>query len=452
MTRRFGKHETRDRSKTPPRSTSHRSRFTIPRVSSFAYLFERFPSFTQTFCFREVEEMFRQKMAPAVYSIRPADEGSAFAPELTKIVRYLPQGDELTGKVKTLRAEHRISSDIWRHFNTWGERGDKTRLYEAAWLGLELRRQRIRHVHAHFAGLAARTAFWLKKFYNIGYSFTGHANDIFCESNFPVSLADLVREARFVVTETDFSRDWLRKKFADHARKIHRVYNGIHVEKLAPAAFDFGLPKIISVGRLVEKKGFADLIAACAILKKEGTSFYCRIIGSGPLEAALRAQIDQLGLAQHVALEGARQEEEVMRFLHGARVFALACRHEKDGGMDNLPTVIMEAMASALPVVSTRVAGIPEMVIDHQTGKLTDENDPVAFAAALKELLNNRELAQQRGRSARELALRKFSIETTTRHLKNLLVRHGRVLPPPAALAAEPRLALCAAQRWCGVS
>lgn len=237
-------------------------------MPSFAYLFERFPSFTQTFCFREVEEMFRQKMEPPVYSIRAADEGSAFAPELTKIVRYLPQDDELTRQVKTLRAERRISSEIWQHFNAWGDRGDKTRLYEAAWLGRELRRRRIRHVHAHFAGIAARTAYWLKKFYNIGYSFTGHANDIFCETDFPVSLADLVGEARFVVTETDFSRDWLRKKFRAHERKIHRVYNGIDVGKFAPATFDDSVPKIVSVGRLIEKKGFTDLVEACAILKK----------------------------------------------------------------------------------------------------------------------------------------------------------------------------------------
>lgn len=431
-----------------PRSTAHNP----ARVASFAYLFERFPSFTQTFCFREVEEMFRQKMAPAVYSIRPADEGSAFAPELVKTVRYLPSDEELTRQVKALRAEHRISSDIWRHFSTWGDRGDKTRLYEAAWLGLELRRQGIRHVHAHFAGMAARTAFWLKQFYKIGYSFTGHANDVFCESDFPVSLADLVREARFVVTETDFSRDWMRGKFADHARKIHRVYNGIQVEKFAPASFEEGgVPKIVSVGRLIEKKGFADLIAACAILKKEGVPFYCRIIGSGPLEEALREQIAQLGLRQEVALEGARREEEVVRFLRGARVFALACARERDGGMDNLPTVIVEAMACALPVVSTRLAGIPEMIVENETGRLTGENDPAAFAAALRDLLCDRDLAQRLGRSGRDLALRKFSIETTTRDLKKLLVRRGRVLPPTGALAREPGLAADAARRWCGV-
>lgn len=409
--------------------------------ASFAYLFERFPSFTQTFAFREVEEMFRQKMAPAIYSLRPADEHSAFARELLPHVRYLPEGEDLKNAVRAARASRQIHSDVWEIFNTWGERGDKTRLHEAAWLGLDLKRHGIRHVHAHFAGMAARTAYWLKKFWGIGYSFTGHANDLFVETDFPVSLADLVREARFVATETDYSRDWLRAKFPPYARKIERVYNGIHVQKFTPAAIiEEGIPKIVTVGRLVEKKGFATLLAACALLKKQGTPFYCRIIGAGPLEEALREQICQLDLEQNVALEGAHPEDEVMRYLRGARVFALACAREADGGMDNLPTVLIEAMACSVPVISTRLAGIPEMVIPGETGELIPENDAAALAAALGKLLNDRELARRWGERGRALATAKFSTERTTRHLKNLLVRRGRVFPPLAALAADPSL------------
>src|SRR5207249_4785872 len=206
---------------------------------------------------------------------------------------------------------------------------------EAAWLGLELRRLGIRHVHTHFAGMAARTAYWIKKFWGIGYSFTGHANDIFCETDFPVSLDDLVREAKFVVTETNFSRDWLREKFPDRARKIHRVYNGIHVEEFPAATHDSSKPRIISVGRCIEKKGFGDLIEACRILKQRGVEFDCRIVGGGPLEADLRAQIDRAGLNADVSLTGPRTEEEVIRLLTGSTLFALACVREADGGMDN---------------------------------------------------------------------------------------------------------------------
>lgn len=420
-------------------------------MAAFAYLFERFPARTQTFCFREVEEMLRQKMEPLVLSIRPPEEDSAFAPELQGRVHYAPPDAELRARVKELAKRDKLPVRMRGVLKLWGRKGDKMRLYEAHHLGALLHRRGIRHVHAHFAGMAARTAFWIKKFYNIGYSFTGHANDIFCETDFPVSLEDLVREARFVVTETDFSRGWLREKFPAHGWKIHRVYNGIHVGKFPPASFGDGVPKIVSVGRLIEKKGFADLIAACAILKREGVPFYCRIIGAGPLEAELRALILGHGLGHDVALEGARREEEVMRFLRGARVFALACTRERDGGMDNLPTVIVEAMACGLPVVSTRLAGIPEMIVENETGRLTRENDPAALAKALREILLDGALAQRLGQRARELAVERFSTETTVRALKHLLIRHGRVLPPPRALALEPGLALRVARRWiCG--
>ncbi|MEA3188684.1 MAG: colanic acid/amylovoran biosynthesis glycosyltransferase [Chthoniobacter sp.] len=410
--------------------------------NSFAYLFERFPSFTQTFCFREVEEMSRQKMEPAVYSIRGAERPEGFPMELTNKVVYLPQDEALTKAVRAAREAHKIRSEVWETFNTWGDRGDKTRLYEAAWLGLELKRRGIRHVHVHFAGIAARTAWWIRKFWGISYSFTAHANDIFCETQFPVSLEDLVRDTRAVVTVSDFSREWLRDKFPRDAKKIHRVYNGIQVEKFPAAAFEDGIPKIVSVGRLIEKKGFSTLIDACALLRNRGTLFYCRIIGEGPLEAELRAQIGRLGLKQKVALEGPRTEEEVKRFLAGARVFALACTREADGGMDNLPTVIMEAMACGLPVVSTRLAGVPEMIAEGETGRIVRERDAAAFADALDTLLSKRDIARQFGQCALNLVRSKFSTAVTTRELKHLLTRYGRVRPSFATIKLEPKLLL----------
>jgi colanic acid/amylovoran biosynthesis glycosyltransferase len=419
------------------------------RAAPFAYLFERFPSFTQTFCFREVEEMVRQGMEPAIYSIREADEGSAADPSLLDRVRYLPREEALNNAVRDARAAHQIHSDVWDVFSGWGDRGDKTRLYEAAWLGLELKRRRIRHVHAHFAGMAARTAYWIKQFHGIGYSFTGHANDIFCETDFPVSLDELVKEARLVVTETDYSRDWLRRRCPDSAAKIERVYNGIHPGEFARADFSAEPPEIVSVGRLIEKKGFNELIQACATLR--GIDYRCRIVGAGPLEEALRGQIAQAGLGNRISLEGARPEADVIEFLRGARLFALACARDPDGGSDNLPTVIMEAMAAGLPVVSTRVAGIPEMIEDGRNGRLLAEHDVPGFAGALEGLLRDPAMARRCGAAGRETVERKFATERTTSHLKHLLVRRAPVRPPLRALRKDPRLLREALLRLAGI-
>jgi colanic acid/amylovoran biosynthesis glycosyltransferase len=430
-----------------PSHISHPPRERRTHPASFAYLFERFPSFTQTFCFREVEEMLRQGMAPAIYSIREAGEGSAFDPTLISRVRYLPRDEALNKAVRQARAAHRIHSDVWDIFSGWGDRGDKTRLYEAAWLGLELKRRRIRHVHAQFAGIAARTAYWIKQFYGIGYSFTGHANDMFCESDLPVSLDDLVKEARLVVTVTDFSRDWLRRRCPASAGKIERVYNGIHPEEFGAADFAAEPPEIVSVGRLIEKKGFGDLIEACRLLRDRGLDFRCRIVGAGPLEEALRAQISRAAIEEHVLLEGARPEAEVIQFLHRARVFALACARDAEGGSDNLPTVIMEAMAAGLPVVSTRVAGVPEMIDDAVTGRLLGEHDVPGLADALEALLKDAPLAREWGAAGRAAVERKFATERTTSQLKHLLARRAGVWPTARAARMDPRLVTEALRR-----
>jgi colanic acid/amylovoran biosynthesis glycosyltransferase len=409
------------------------------RQPAFAYLFERFPSFTQTFCFREAVEMARQQMAPAIYSIRPQDENSPALPNELK-VDYLPPDEELTSQVKRQRAEKKIPRAMNRTLAEWEGKLDKHRVYAAAWLGPELKRRGIRHVHAHFAGVAARTAYWLKRFYGISYSFTGHANDIFCETNLPVTLLNLVRDAEFVATETEFSRNWMAGKFPQFAGKMHRVYNGIEANKFPVADFAREKPRIISVGRLIEKKGFGDLITACGLMRDRGIDFDCEIIGEGPLHEELQQLIQRLSLAANVRLAGARSQAELIYMFAEATMFVLPCVQERGGGMDNLPTVIMEAMAAGLPVISTPVAGVPEMVIPGETGDLVPEKAPSELAAVMMKLAQNRTLAKEFGRRGRELAMRKFELSETTRGLKHLLVATGRVSPGKQAMAHDPQL------------
>ena len=157
------------------------------------------------------------------------------------------------------------------------------------------------------------------------------------------------------------------------------------------------------------------------------------------------------GLAGEVILTGPRTEDEVIKLLSGSTLFALACVRESDGGMDNLPTVIMEAMSCALPVVSTRLAGVPEMVVDGETGFLVSEKNPAELADAIGKLLGNHELAADLGSNGREVALRKFATEVTTRQLKHLLARYGRVKLPVGALTSDPKLLVRVAQRWTGI-
>ncbi|MBA2432921.1 MAG: glycosyltransferase [Chthoniobacterales bacterium] len=388
-----------------------------------AYLFERFPSFGQTFCYREVAELVRQGAELSLFSIRrpvgepPQDWDEAI---VSRVV-YLPEEKALVAEIDRAAKAGELPEAAVRGLKAWGRQSDFLRLYQAVFVGLRLREAGSRRVHAHFAGMAARTAYWVREFFGIDYSFTAHANDIFAPRDFVVSLAKLFESATAVVTVSDFSAEQLRRQFPGAAGKIHRVYNGIQLERFRPATLAAEVPVIVSVGRLIEKKGFADLVSACALLKERGCHFRCEIVGEGPLHDALAAQIEHVALGDCMQLVGPRGEREIVESLARAAVFVLPCVVEADGGMDNLPTVIMEAMAAGLPVISTPVAGVPEMVQPGVTGELVPPHDPPALAEAMQTMISGVALARRLGDAGRRAAAEKFAIEVNVRSLTAIL-------------------------------
>jgi colanic acid/amylovoran biosynthesis glycosyltransferase len=392
-------------------------------MAPFAYLFERFPSFGQTFCYREVAEIYRQGVAAPIFSIRnPKDEPAQdWDARIVQRVHYLPEEKELLDDVRPASKKGRLAPEIIAALDGWGRRTDFLRLYQAVYVGLRLQEAGISHVHAHFAGMAARTAFWIAKFFPITFSFTAHANDIFAPRKFEIGLDKLVEAARVVVTETDYAEKFLRERFPERADRIHRIYNGLTLAEFGRATFSSDPALIVAIGRLIAKKGFANLIHASALLVDRERSFRCEIFGDGPLENQLRAQIEELGLQERVQLLGAKPQPEIKERLANASVFVMPSMPEADGGMDNLPTVIMEAMATGLPVVSTRIGGIPEMVIDNQTGFLVQPEDAVALAGAIERVTNDRSLGRKLGQAGYERSQKLFSIEKNVRELYALL-------------------------------
>src|SRR5882724_10654957 len=237
-------------------------------MTQFAYLFERFPSFGQTFCYREVAELARQGIAPPVFSIRkPKDEPPQDWDEhIVESVHYLPEEEHLLHDVRRASKKGELTGEVIAVLDEWGRRTDFLRLYQAVYVGLRLQKMGIRHVHAHFAGMAARTAFWIGRFFPITFSFTAHANDIFAPRDFEISLDRLVDAACVVVTETDYAEKFLRERFPSRAHRIHRVYNGLDLALFKRADFSSAPQLIVAIGRLIAKKGFADLIRACQLL------------------------------------------------------------------------------------------------------------------------------------------------------------------------------------------
>ncbi len=210
-----------------------------------------------------------------------------------------------------------------------------------------------------------------------------------------------------------------------NAEKIHRIYNGIDLARFPRAAFTDGPALIVSIGRLIEKKGFRDLIEACRILRERGVEFRCEVIGEGPLEGSLRDQITAAGLIKMVTLTGPLPQTVVAGRLARSALFALPCVTEVGGGMDNLPTVVMEAMAAGLPVVSTPLGGVPEMVLDGITGLLVPEHQPAALADALERIVANPRLARSLGEAGRQRAAELFAIDKSAEALRALFQQAG---------------------------
>ncbi|HKP93017.1 MAG TPA: glycosyltransferase, partial [Chthoniobacterales bacterium] len=205
-------------------------------MRELAYLFERFPSFGQTFCYREVAELDRQGTRLHLFSIRrPADEPPQdWDRRLIDPVDYLPDEKALVAEVDRLLKKNAVLSHAREAVEKWGRQSDFLRLYQAIYVGARVQQQGLRHVHAHFAGMAARTAYWIHEFFGATYSFTAHANDIFAPRDFVVSLAKLIESAAAVVTVSDYAVGALRGQYPGNAGKIHRVYNGIDLSQFQP--------------------------------------------------------------------------------------------------------------------------------------------------------------------------------------------------------------------------
>jgi colanic acid/amylovoran biosynthesis glycosyltransferase len=393
-------------------------------MANFAYLFERFPSFGQTFCYREVAELWRHGITRPIFSIRnpkgePTQDWDA---RVVQRVHYLPEEKQLLEDVRRACKKGKLTAEIIDALDEWGRRTDFLRLYQAVYVGLRLQEMGIGHVHAHFTGMAARTAFWIHRFFPVSFSFTAHANDIFAPRNFEIGLDKLVDTARVIVTVSDYAKKFLQERFPERADRIRRIYNGLNLAEFERADFSSTSPLILAVGRLIAKKGFADLIHACGLIAERAKSFRCEITGEGPLENELRGQIERLDLQNFVALSGAKPQLEVRQRLAAANVFVLPSVVDPDGGMDNLPTVIMEAMATGLPVVSTKIGGIPEMVIENETGFLVQPGDAAGLADAIEKLIDDRLLAQRLGQIGYQRAQKLFSIEKNVRELYALFV------------------------------
>lgn len=283
----------------------------------------------------------------------------------------------------------------------------------------------VRHLHAHFASRSGHVAALAATLLGGTYSVTAHAKDLYHRDVDPAVLRWKLARARFVITVTDYNRRFLDTVLADtrNAPPVIRLYNGVDLARFpaTPPPRDEA-PLVLAVGRLVEKKGFDVLVDACALLQARGVAFRCEIIGGGAEAAPLRARIAAAGLDARLALRGVLPTEAVAARLGDAALVTLPCVVGEDGNVDALPTVLLEAMACARPVVSTRLSGIPEIVDDGATGLLVPPRDAAALADALQALLADPARAAAMGRAGRARAEERFDLHRNAAVLRERLL------------------------------
>lgn len=280
-------------------------------------------------------------------------------------------------------------------------------------------------LHAHFASRAAHVAMLASRLLGLPYSFTAHAKDIYHKEVDRDVLRLKMRAADLVVTVSEFNRRALLAIGAGITAleaKIVRAYNGVDLSLFHPAAGTERAPgRILGVGRLVEKKGFTVLIQACRILQQRGVFFTCELIGSGPQEPLLREMIGEFGLDRVVFLRGGLPLEQIAAEMRTASLLALPCVVASDGNVDALPTVLLEAMGSGIPVVSSALSGVPEIIVDNETGYLVRPGDAVALADAMAAILQDPADAACLGKAGRERAERLFDLRANVARLRALL-------------------------------
>ena len=400
------------------------------------YLYSRYPVISQTFCDAEMLALERRGIELVIGSVYPplTSLRHEYIARLRAPIHYAPPQEILKILERDAKTARRWPRDlVEQHDGKYGP-GAKAeqRARNALYFAEFFERSGVDHVHVHFANRAAHTALFLKEISGIPFSVTAHGQDFMKDLGSDDLLREICAAAEFVAAETDYSRDLLRQRCPNSAAKIQRVYNGIDLERFpepatkrarTTASRDLPLPRIVSVGRLVPFKGFDDLIDACAELARRRIDFVCDIIGDGPLRETLQAKIEQLDLASRVNLLGSLSQGAVLEKLQAADIFALASTTDAQGATDVFPTVILEAMASARPVVSTRLAGIPELVVDGQTGMLAPPGDSTALAQALEQLLRDPELRLRFGHAGRARIEQHFRIEQTVAPLIEMLER-----------------------------
>jgi glycosyltransferase involved in cell wall biosynthesis len=423
-------------------------------TQTIAYVLKGYPRLSELFIASEIWRLEQLGVTLKLYVLKPADEESSHqvVRDTKTQPKYLPETTSLTGSslfrwlvinmglfvapmgrvarqhpIGLLRTIGLAGAQAIRARDGWRPRKIYVKeLLHAVSLADELSREvNVGILHGHFAHGATTVTWFASNITGIPFSFTGHAKDIYQASLNPAGLlARKMREAEFVVTCTGANEDHLCH--VEPSASVHLMYHGLNadfsrlladgVNRRTPTR-----PRVVSVGRMVPKKGFDVLINAISILVESGVELELVIAGeSGSQEGELRKLVDSLNLADVVSFIGIQTQDELFELYSTSTVFSLACRVVDDGDRDGIPNVMMEAMSTGLPVVSTNVSGIPELITNGVNGILVEPETPHSLADALLRVIKDPTLAERFGIEGESTILSRFDGDAMVRKLSAL--------------------------------
>jgi colanic acid/amylovoran biosynthesis glycosyltransferase len=386
-----------------------------------AVMIDAFPTLSETFVTSELQELRlqgHQVRAEAIERARAPNWPAAGDVEVAFVT-----DERIAGKLIDLAwllARHpwRCARDLVSR-RAWRREEQVAGLRAIAGRAHRLHRTRVQHLHAHFAHRSALEAMRIGRILGLPYSVTAHAWDIYLDAR---NLAVKLEHAAFSTSGCDYTVSHLRSLVSPAAAdRVHSIIMGVDASRFQRTTPLPGVRTVIAVGRLIEKKGFADLIDAAAVLQRERGLERLVIVGDGPLRATLESQVSDLGLDAIVELRGALDPDQIRDALEQADVLVMPSVVASDGDRDSMPVAVKEAMAMELMVVGTDVFGLPEM-IDESRGRLVPPGDPAALAIAIRELLDLPvERRAEMGAAGRAWVQRHANIATEAERLAALI-------------------------------
>jgi colanic acid/amylovoran biosynthesis glycosyltransferase len=391
------------------------------------YIVSRFPAVTETFVVNEwlaLSDRFRMQLV----ALRRTREG-AVHPEtrrvlpsarFARVLRPATVAAHLAWLARRPRTYLSTLAAVVRgglRFSPLEAAKETVVFLQAGALARIAARDGVDHVHAHFASHAATAAWVVHRLTGIPFSFTAHANDLFVA---PVVLDRKVADARFVIAISEYNRRLLGERDPS-PRRLEVVHCGVDTDLHAwrdPGSRD--PDRVVCVAGLFPKKGHVHLIDALALVAERRPDIALELVGEGPERGRILQRARERGVAGRVSLLGALSSEDVRATVAGAGVFVLSAVRLSSGRMEGIPVALMEAMAAGVPVVSTRLSGIPELVQDGVTGLLAEPGDPRSLAAAMERVLEDEALAARLALGARELVVRSFSLTREAARLGDL--------------------------------